>query len=125
MIVTREFKFDAAHFLPDYKGDCSKLHGHTWRFAVGIEGEVDDKTNMVIDFKAIKAIVNKDILSVVDHALLNEVFSFVPTAENLVVWIYNTIEWELQKHDLPFKVRVKLWENYPECYVEYNGVDGG
>lgn len=30
--VTKSFTFDASHFLPNHKGKCSTMHGHTYRF---------------------------------------------------------------------------------------------
>ena len=48
--VVKEFTFDAAHYLPGYNGKCNRPHGHTYRLQVGIEGEPDHSTGMVIDF---------------------------------------------------------------------------
>jgi 6-pyruvoyltetrahydropterin/6-carboxytetrahydropterin synthase len=30
-------KFQAAHFLKEYKGKCEKIHGHTFQVEVAIE----------------------------------------------------------------------------------------
>ena len=34
--VTKIFKFDAAHFLPEHSGKCADLHGHTYRLEVTV-----------------------------------------------------------------------------------------
>ena len=117
--VTREFKFDAAHYIDGYRGDCGNLHGHTWRFAVSVQGTPDSKTGMVVDFKTLKAVVNNVIINKLDHKYLNQIVPCNPTAENLVVWIFNEINKELGNGLILSSV--KLWENYPECYVEYFG----
>lgn len=103
MKLGREFFFDAAHFLPNYKGKCEKLHGHTYKFEVIIEGEIGKK-GMVIDFNTIKKIVEKKILKKLDHGNLNSFFKN-PTAEIIAKWIFNEL-----KRDLPFLHSIKLWE---------------
>ncbi len=93
MLVTKEFKFDAAHHLTKYHGKCERMHGHTYKMQVTIEGEVQEN-GMVLDFVVLKNIVNKQVISKVDHHNLNDLLEN-PTTENLVVWI-----WE-QLQDLP------------------------
>lgn len=114
-----EGSFDAAHYLKGYDGKCSRLHGHTWRIIVWVEGEQKqlDKIGMLWDFTNLKAITNK-----LDHYNLNEVLApHNPTAENLCLWIYDEIiqmeifDKEEDKGELKFKVRV--YES-PKSYCE-------
>ena len=86
MLISKIFKFDSAHKLPNYIGKCSNLHGHTWELVVGCEGEVDKKTGMIIDFKEIKSIVQEKILNKLDHIYLNDLIEN-PTCENILLWI--------------------------------------
>ena len=58
MFISREFKFDAAHFLPSYKGKCERLHGHTYKLRVKLEGEPDSE-GMIVDFAEIKRVVSE------------------------------------------------------------------
>jgi 6-pyruvoyltetrahydropterin/6-carboxytetrahydropterin synthase len=127
MRVTREFKFDAAHHLDGYKGACANLHGHSWRFSVTLEGKIND-IGMVIDFKKMKSLIHGCVVSRLDHQYLNNVFHFNPTAEYLAIWIFRevqkTLDALLDENDKKLNikvVKVVLWENYPECYVEYSG----
>jgi len=120
--VTREFKFDSAHFIEGYKGDCGNTHGHSWRFSVTVARNGLDSMGIAIDFKVMKSLINDLIVSKLDHKFLNEVLPFNPTAENLAVWIFTQLQSELDDEYLGLYLQsVKLWENYPECYVEYNG----
>ena len=47
-------KFQAAHFLREYKGKCEKVHGHTFHVEVAIEAAELDRTGIAIDFTEIK-----------------------------------------------------------------------
>ena len=119
--VTKEFKFDSAHRLEGYEGNCSHLHGHTWRLAVTLEGTYLAPSGMLMDFKLIKSVVNEIIVEELDHVYLNDVLDVNPTAENLAKYIF------LKLHDVIAErspqwvelVNVRLWENYPESYVDY------
>lgn len=98
-------KFDAAHFLPGHP-KCGGMHGHTWLVEVWMEGEVDPKTGMVVDFGEVKFWINH-----LDHTALNEVLPdrfLPPTAENLVLYFLRYI---------PKAYRVRVWES-DDAYAE-------
>jgi len=89
MKVGREFSFDASHFLPEYKGKCERVHGHTYRLIVEVEGE-PDKSGMVMDFSELKDAVNDAVMEKLDHSNLNEIFEN-PTAEEIAEWIFKKL----------------------------------
>lgn len=89
MFVTKEFTFDAAHFLPNYYGKCEKLHGHTYRLQVTVEGAVGSN-GLVMDFVLLKRIVKKQVLDKLDHQFINDVIS-ISSAENTAIWIWNQL----------------------------------
>ena len=95
-------KFQAAHFLKYYKGKCEKIHGHTFQVEVEVEVTELDKTGIGFDFAKIKQKLS-EILP--DHTLLNEVYDFNPSAENLARNFFN----ELKKL-FPVK-KVTVWES--------------
>lgn len=73
--VTKEFDFEMAHALFNYDGLCKNIHGHSYKLKVTVIGEpISDKSNpklgMVIDFKDLKNIVNREIINVFDHAFI-------------------------------------------------------
>jgi 6-pyruvoyltetrahydropterin/6-carboxytetrahydropterin synthase len=102
MRICREFTFDAAHYISDYKGKCERMHGHTYKLEVTIEGPIR-KDGMVMDFTILKDIVEKEVLEALDHVDLNEVMEN-PTAENLVEW-----SWKRLKGKLPL-YSIRIWE---------------
>lgn len=104
MKIGREFYFDAAHFLSDYKGKCEQLHGHTYKLEVIVEGSIGND-GMLMDFNELKEIVNSNILERLDHKDLNEIFD-VPTAENIASWIFDELKTRMPIHS------VKLWEGH-------------
>lgn len=95
-------RFQAAHFLKDYGGKCEKVHGHTFQVEVEVAVTELDKTGIGIDFTEIKQKLS-EILP--DHTLLNEVYDFNPSAENLARHFF----FELKKL-FPVK-KVTVWES--------------
>lgn len=73
--LTKEFSFEAAHALNGYDGPCREIHGHSYRLFVTVKGrpsetEGNPKYGMVMDFGILKQIVNQEIVSRLDHALV-------------------------------------------------------
>lgn len=106
--VTKVFTFDSAHNLEQYHGKCESLHGHTYKLEITVKGPVDDE-GMVIDFLELKNIVDKKIINKLDHQYLNKVFPFNTTCENIITWIWVTLEEEFKDRSCWLE-RVKLWE---------------
>lgn len=113
MLISKEFSFDSAHFLPNYHGKCEKLHGHTYRLRVTVDAPIDEKTGMAVDFCEIKRLVQEKVLQKLDHTNLNEIIP-LPSAENISVWV-----WEELKNDLPL-YEIRVWETQTS-FVSYFG----
>jgi 6-pyruvoyltetrahydropterin/6-carboxytetrahydropterin synthase len=94
--------FSAAHYLREYQGKCEKVHGHTFQVEVVIEVKELDKTGLGIDFTDIKEKLSS-ILP--DHTLLNDLFEFNPSAENLARRLFQ----DMKKY-YPIKA-VTVWES--------------
>ena len=93
MDVFREFTFEAAHLLPNVAEGhkCRRLHGHSFRVAVHVTGEVDPVTGMLIDFADIKDAF-EPLWVQLDHHYLNEIVGLDnPTSENLAIWIWDRL----------------------------------
>lgn len=73
--LTKEFSFESAHSLEGYDGNCSEIHGHSYRLFVTVIGEPiadtsSPKFGMVMDFGDLKRIVNKVVVDRLDHSLV-------------------------------------------------------
>jgi len=91
MIVGKQFHFDAAHFLPGHP-TCGKIHGHTWRVDVELQGPLNSE-GMVFDFAKLKEAVDQ-ILKDYDHSNLNDSFGR-PTCEIIATLIGTSLKAEL------------------------------
>ena len=104
MILRRTYRFEASHVLPRHPGRCRRLHGHSYRFIVEIEGPIEPVQGMVLDFGDLDEIVQRLVLDRCDHYHLND-FIENPTAEWISIWI-----WRALKPELPGLASVELFE---------------
>jgi 6-pyruvoyltetrahydropterin/6-carboxytetrahydropterin synthase len=133
VFVTRRETFSAAHrlFNPDLTdeenekifGKCSNpnWHGHNYVLEVVVAGEINPETGFVIDVKELKEIINKYVISKVDHKNLNIDTDFmrgiIPSAENIAVAIWNQIKDRIPYGKL-YSVKLSETENN---FFEYRG----
>lgn len=119
VLVSKEFTFDSAHHLHCYEGKCKSLHGHTYKLQVVMSGETDER-GIVIDFADMKRLAKERVIDVLDHHYLNDVLPPMnTTAENMVVWIYETLKQALiEEHWFPNVdlEEIRLWET-PTSYA--------
>jgi len=118
-LVVKRVSFDAAHFLPNYPGKCSNIHGHHWVVEVGVRGEVGvsgvRENGMVIDFSALKDSL-QPIIDNLDHHLVNSVIPN-PTAENIAIYIRDWLtRWATGKEAFELEF-VRVWET-EDSYAE-------
>jgi 6-pyruvoyltetrahydropterin/6-carboxytetrahydropterin synthase len=112
MFLSVDFHFSSAHQLPFYDGPCKRLHGHNYLLRVKLTGKPSPKDGMIRDFDEVKKKVWETTLVECDHHNLNDIMEN-PTAENMVVWMWDRIEPQVQG-----LVELKLWET-PEYCVTY------
>ena len=92
--IFKEFTFESAHRLPHVPEGhkCGRLHGHSFRVAICLEGDVDPHTGWIRDFSEIKAIF-KPLYERLDHNYLNDIPGLEnPTSENMAKWIWNELK---------------------------------
>jgi 6-pyruvoyltetrahydropterin/6-carboxytetrahydropterin synthase len=115
--LSKTFHFEAAHALPTFPPGhkCRRLHGHSFRFDVVVEGEVDPKLGFLIDYGDIKAAA-EPIIKRLDHYHLNEIEGLEnPTSEVLSRWL-----WQQLKPALPLLSAIIVYETCTSA-CEYRG----
>ncbi len=93
MEIWKEFGFEAAHLLPNLPQGhkCRRLHGHSFRVRVHVDGELDPELGWVIDYAEI-ATAFAPVLTQLDHRYLNEIEGLEnPTSEVLAKWIWRRL----------------------------------
>ena len=97
MEIVKQFGFESAHSLPNVAEGhkCRRVHGHSFRVAVRVEGPVGAESGWVMDFAELKAAVQPTV-DALDHRYLNELDGLEnPTSEHIAVWIWDRIAPEL------------------------------
>jgi 6-pyruvoyltetrahydropterin/6-carboxytetrahydropterin synthase len=129
--VYRKEHFNAAHRLHNDAfdeatndrlfGKCNNphFHGHNYELIVKITGEPDAQTGYVYDLKKLSDLIKQYVLNRFDHKNLNldvaEFKSLNPTAENIVIVIYNILRPLISNH---FDLKLRLYET-ERNFVEY------
>jgi 6-pyruvoyltetrahydropterin/6-carboxytetrahydropterin synthase len=93
MEIFKEFTFEAAHRLPHVPvgHKCSRLHGHSFRVSVHVEGPAGAATGWGRDFADLSCAMDP-ILGQLDHYYLNDVEGLDnPTSETLARWIWERV----------------------------------
>lgn len=102
--VSRLFRFSAAHRLfreglsaeenEKAFGKCSKVHGHDYTMVVTVRSESEG--DMVVNVSTLGEVVEKEVISLIDHRNLNTDVPFLsgvlPTMENIARKIAERLE---------------------------------
>ncbi len=132
MKVTKEFRWEMGHRLPEHFGKCKNIHGHSYKMIIEFEGELNE-SEMIIDFYDIDRII-KPLIGKLDHAFMvntkdKDVIDFLDKikSKKLVVDFNSTVENicnfildEIKKFELPqniSSVMVRIYETN-EDYAE-------
>ena len=94
MEIFKEFSIEAAHRLPHVPEGhkCARLHGHSFKVTIFVEGPVGDSTGWIMDFGDIKSAF-APIYQQLDHHYLNDIQGLEnPTSENLAAWIWHQLK---------------------------------
>jgi 6-pyruvoyltetrahydropterin/6-carboxytetrahydropterin synthase len=117
MRIIQAFRFEAAHRLPKVPPShrCHRMHGHSYRIELALQGRTDPATGFLVDFFDIESAF-APLMAELDHRCLNEIEGLDnPTAENIAAWI-----WRRMKPALPQLACVKVFET-ADCWAEYDG----
>ena len=74
MEIYKDITFEAAHLLPNLPDGhkCSRLHGHSFKLRISVDGDIDKKVGWVKDFSDIKEVFDP-IYDQLDHRYLNDI----------------------------------------------------
>jgi 6-pyruvoyltetrahydropterin/6-carboxytetrahydropterin synthase len=93
MRIYKEFYFEAAHFLPSAPPGHpnARVHGHSFRVRVTVDGEPDEVTGIIVHFDDLEAAV-ADVRETLDHRMLNDVEGLAyPTLERIAMWLWDRL----------------------------------
>ncbi len=92
--LTKDFTFEAAQTLPKVPEGhkCRRMHGHSFKVEVSVEGEVDPDLGWLYDHAAISHAMDP-LLAMLDHSYLNEIEGLEnPTIENMAAWLWRRLQ---------------------------------
>lgn len=131
--ISRKAHFNAAHRLhrKDWTfeqnnavfGKCNNpnFHGHNYELIVSVTGKINPETGYVMDVKDLSDLIFEEVEKPFDHKNLNldvpEFENLNPTAENIVVVIWNKIK---KRIDPKFDLEIVLYET-PRNFVTFKG----
>ena len=125
MKISKDFRWEMGHRLPEHFGLCKNIHGHSYKMIVEFEGDLNDH-GMVIDYYDVEKIVDP-IIDKLDHSFMvnkndkvvieflekmnskKVVVDFESTAENISKYLLG----EIVKTNLPSnvkKIKVRIYE---------------
>lgn len=106
--ISKQFHFEAAHTLHRAidAESSRRIHGHSYRAEVTLQGAADPETGMVMDLGALERVLMQ-VREGLDHRFLNEIADLGPaTMENLALWI-----WRRVALNVPGLVRVTIFRD--------------
>lgn len=133
MLITRRFRFSAAHRYDDPSlsaeenqrlfGKCAGAHGHGHNYVldVTVRGPIDPRTGMIVNLKDLKAAVNARVIERYDFKHLNfdldDFQGTQPTCEQIAIAIWKLLDGQIPGCEL---ARLRLYES-DDLFVEYEG----
>jgi len=94
MRIYKEFHFEAAHYLPSAAPGHpnARVHGHSFRARVTVEGEPDPATGLVMHLDELAA-ATTEARQELDHHFLNDIAGLeAPTLERIAIWLWNRLQ---------------------------------
>ena len=88
--LVKSFGFEAAHWLPTFPEGhkCRRMHGHSFKVEVAVEGEVPGERGYLVDYGEIQAAIDP-LWGQLDHRCLNDIEGLEnPTSEVLAAWLW-------------------------------------
>ena len=111
--VRVEARFEAAHFLREYRGISEPLHGHSYKVEADLEGRGGgvDQDAIAVDFVSAKRKL-ESLAKTLDYGCINDVPPFTdvnPSAENIAAWFAEELQREVAGEGAVV-IAVTVWE---------------
>lgn len=111
--VRVEARFEAAHYLREYRGISEPLHGHSYKIEADLaarSGGVDSDA-IAVDFVSAKRKLEA-LAKKLDYGCINDVSPFTeinPSAENIAEWFARELQAAVDDEDAVV-VAITVWE---------------
>jgi 6-pyruvoyltetrahydropterin/6-carboxytetrahydropterin synthase len=111
--VRVEARFEAAHYLREYRGISEPLHGHSYKVEADLAGRgggLDDDA-IAVDFVSAKRKLEM-LARRLDYGCINDVAPFTeinPSAENIAEWFARELQSAVEDESAEV-VAVTIWE---------------
>lgn len=111
--VRVEARFEAAHFLREYRGISEPLHGHSYKVEADLEarGGGVDADAIAVDFVSAKR--KLEVLAKrLDYGCINDIPPFTevnPSAENIAEWFARELQ-QAVEDESAIVTAVTIWE---------------
>lgn len=111
--VRVEARFEAAHFLRNYRGISEPLHGHSYLVEAELAGAVAplDQDAIAVDFVVARREL-KRLARQLDYGCINDVEPFTtinPSAENIASWFHRELSGALASEKAVVRA-ITIWE---------------
>lgn len=111
--VRVEARFEAAHFLREYRGISEPLHGHSYKVEADLAGRGGgvDGDAIAVDFVSAKRKLEQ-LAKRLDYCCINDVPPFTevnPSAENIAGWFARELQSAVEDESA-LVVAVTIWE---------------
>jgi 6-pyruvoyltetrahydropterin/6-carboxytetrahydropterin synthase len=108
-----EARFEAAHFLREYRGISEPLHGHSYKVEAGLSarGGGLDPDAIAVDFVSAKRKLEQ-LAKRLDYCCINDVPPFTevnPSAENIAEWFARELQTAVEEEGAVVNA-VTIWE---------------
>ncbi len=100
--------------LPHQAGKCARLHGHSYRLDVSVDGPLQTSgpaNGMIVDFDELSQSVRGVVIDALDHQYLNDLIEN-PTCERIVLWIWRRLQPQVAN-----LAELTLWETATACAI--------
>ena len=111
--VRVEARFEAAHYLREYRGISEPLHGHSYKVEADLAGNGGglDSDAIAVDFVSAKRKLEA-LAKKLDYGCINDVAPFTevnPSAENIAEWFARELGKEVADEGAVVTA-IRLWE---------------